>query len=147
MFGLSLGSEHRILKFLEFPELTGVSLVIHKEPLSVTPAFMQTHKQERPLDSLRMGLVTRRPVIKAGNFQPPPPTSQLMDTLRHGGEPLALILPVCFFHPAIPGLHPYNEPGNVSVALSPVSCSLQTVKPEEGVMRTPDLQPVAQKYR
>ena len=72
MFGLSLGSEHRILKFLEFPELTGVSLVIHKEPLSVTPAFMQTHKQERPLDSLRMGLVTRRPVIKAGNFQPPP---------------------------------------------------------------------------
>lgn len=97
-------------------------------------------------------------MTKAGNFQPHPPTSQLMDTSRRwevpcpersssGGELLALTLPVCFFHPAIPGLHPYSEPGNVSVALSPVSCSQQTVKPEEGVMRTPDLQPVAQKYR
>ena len=71
-------------------------------------------------------------MTKAGNFQPHPPTSQLMDTLkcrevpcpeRHGGELLAPTLPVCFFHPAFPGLHPYNEPGNGSVALSPVSCS------------------------
>lgn len=54
-------------------------------------------------------------MIKAGNFQLHPPTSQLMDTLRcwevpcperRGAEPLALTLPVCLFHLAAPGLRP-----------------------------------------
>ena len=52
--------------------MTGVSLVIHNEPLSVTPAFMQTHKQERSLDSLRMGLVTRKTSDQGGELPAPP---------------------------------------------------------------------------
>ena len=58
--------------------MTGASLIIHNEPLSVTPAFTQTHKQERLLDSLRMGLVTRK-TSDQGKELPAPPTHLLAD--------------------------------------------------------------------
>lgn len=61
---------------LEYPEW-GVSFVIHHEPLSITPKFkLMRWLTVGPLDSLRMGLVTRKTMgSEDWSFQPHPPTS------------------------------------------------------------------------
>ena len=67
------GSWHRAPKTLGISWVIGVSFIIHNKPLSITPEFMLMRQLRRgPLESLRMGLVTRKTKwLEVWNFERP----------------------------------------------------------------------------